>query len=160
MRFGEECCCRAATGRLFRLAVNQIHWTEIPPGFWERCSTPIAKSPALQKARVISATLLLISRGNGVAPQFFWDRGGDADRPLVPAPHLRCNMATKKPSVPKVRGVMSNVSADPSADCGGAAENAACSHTRGQGTMLNPGRRERKASAWPRFSGASTEQVT
>src|SRR5262249_8043649 len=33
MRFGEECGCRVATGRLFRLAVNQFHRTEIPPAF-------------------------------------------------------------------------------------------------------------------------------
>jgi hypothetical protein len=35
------------------------------------------QSPRLlpSKARVISATLLLISRGNGVASQIFWGRG-------------------------------------------------------------------------------------
>src|SRR4029453_771572 len=84
---------------------------------------------------------------------------GSFDPRLLLAAHLSRSMtATKKPSVPWLKGVMRRVSSEPSAEPSGGGGRA-CSQSGRQGTSLNSGCRVRKAATWSRFSEGSTEQV-
>ncbi|GFO83141.1 MAG: hypothetical protein A49_27680 [Methyloceanibacter sp.] len=70
----------------------------------------------------------------------------------------RSSTATKNPSVPWLRGVISNVSLAPSAEAG-ASTGIAASQTSRQGFAAKSGCRARKLSTCSRFSCGSTEQV-
>jgi hypothetical protein len=66
-------------------------------------------------------------------------RCNDSRFRVRPYPPWRSRTATKKPSVPWLRGVIWSVSAEPSAEGAAAAPGKACAQISGQGMSLNSG---------------------
>ena len=119
MWFGEKLRCRLrATGRLFGLNLKQLHGICVPSKLSRTGLSDYRRLWSVKSASYFSDLFINFKSQERRAHNFFC-RGVAAATDAVAAARLsraRSSTATKKPSVPWLRGVISSVSAEPSAE--------------------------------------------